>query len=77
MLDRLNCAAPEFDYAGNRIRLVGGKLTFGHGPGYCPERIDNISRRLDCRQIEHDRAPVADRDKPLDAKDMPFWKRPV
>jgi hypothetical protein len=65
--------APEFDYAGNCIRLVGGKLAFGHGPGHSPERIGNIGGCLDRRKVKFNRTPFANRDKPLDAKAHRSW----
>ena len=68
MLDRLNCAALGFYDTSNSPRFVRGQLTRRHCPSYCPERVSHISRRLDFRQIEHDPAPLADRDQPLDAK---------
>ena len=73
MLDRLDCAALGFYDTGNSPRFVRGQLTRRHRPSYCPERVSHISRRLDCRQIEHDRAPLADRDKPLDAETHGGW----
>jgi hypothetical protein len=65
---RLDRPPPEFDYAGNCIRLVGGKLAFGHGPGHSPERTGNIGGCLDRRKVKFNRTPFANRDKPFNAQ---------
>ena len=68
MLDRLDCAALGFYDTGNSPHFVRGQLTRRHHPSYCPERVSHISRRLDCRQIEHDGPALAEWHEPLDTE---------